>query len=120
LSGSARKWAGRYRAEGELGLRDRSSAPHRIPHRTSQQRVAATAAPRRLRFTGPDIAEVLGMPLSTVSGILQRIGMGKLGRLGLEPAVRYERTEPLLDRLSLDAHRRIEVEIRFGVSSGSN
>ncbi len=29
-----------------------------------------------------------------------------------------ELTEPLLDRLSLYAHRRIEVEIRFGLSSG--
>jgi len=90
----ARKWVGRYRAEGELGLRDRSSAPHQIPHRTSQQRVEAIAALRRLRFTGPEIAEVLDMSLSTVSGILQRIGMGKLGRLGLEPAVRYERERP--------------------------
>jgi len=90
----ARKWVGRYRAEGEAGLRDRSSAPHRIPHRTSEPRVAAIAALRRLRFTGPEIAEVLGMSLSTVSGILQRIGMGKLGRLGLEPAVRYERERP--------------------------
>ncbi len=90
----ARKWVGRYRAEGELGLRDRSSAPHRIPHRTSEQRVQAIAALRRLRFTGPEIAEVLGMALSTVSGILTRIGMGKLGRLGLEPAVRYERERP--------------------------
>src|SRR3954449_7925993 len=34
------------------------------------------------------------MPLSTVSGILARIGMGKLGRLGLEPAERYERKRP--------------------------
>jgi len=34
------------------------------------------------------------MPLSTVSGILTRVGMGKLGRLGLEPAVRYERSRP--------------------------
>src|ERR1035441_6670564 len=34
----AHKWVGRYRAEGELGLRDRSSAPHRIPHRASEQR----------------------------------------------------------------------------------
>ena len=34
------------------------------------------------------------MPLSTVSGILTRIGMGKLGRLGFEPAVRYERSRP--------------------------
>jgi transposase InsO family protein/transposase len=90
----ARKWVGRYRAEGELGLFDRSSAPCSIPHRTSEERVQAIAALRRLRFTGPEIAEILGMALSTVSGILTRIGMGKLGRLGLEPAVRYERERP--------------------------
>ena len=34
------------------------------------------------------------MALSTVSGILTRIGMGRLGRLGLEPAERYERDRP--------------------------
>jgi transposase InsO family protein len=34
------------------------------------------------------------MAVSTVSGILTRIGMGKLGRLGLEPARRYERERP--------------------------
>jgi transposase InsO family protein len=90
----ARKWVGRYRAEGERGLLDRSSAPRRIPHRTSEERVQAIAALRRLRFTGPEIAETLGMPLSTVSGVLLRVGMGKLGRLGLEPAVRYERERP--------------------------
>jgi transposase InsO family protein len=49
---------------------------------------------RRLRFTGPEIAETLGMALSTVSGVLLRVGMGKLGRLGMEPAVRYERERP--------------------------
>ena len=90
----ARKWVGRYRLEGELGLLDRSSAPASIPHRTSEQRVEAIAALRRLRFTGPEIAETLGMALSTVSGILTRIGMGRLGRLGLEQAVRYERERP--------------------------
>jgi hypothetical protein len=52
------------------------------------------SALRRLRMTGAEIAECLGMPLSTVSGILARIGMGKLGRLGMEPAVRYERERP--------------------------
>ena len=56
----ARKWVARYRVEGEAGLLDRSSAPHRIPHRTSEQRVHAIAALRRLRFTGPEIAESLG------------------------------------------------------------
>ena len=90
----ARKWVGRYRAEGELGLLDRSSAPRSIPHRTSEERVQAIAALRRLRFTGPEIAELLGMALATVSGILTRIGLGKLGRLGLEPARRYERQRP--------------------------
>jgi len=90
----ARKWVGRYLCEGELGLLDRSSAPLLIPHRTSEHRIEAIAALRRLRFTGPEIAECLGMALSTVSGILTRIGMGKLGRLGLEPAQRYERLRP--------------------------
>jgi transposase InsO family protein len=90
----ARKWVGRYRAEGELGLLDHSSAPRSIPHRTNVGRMQAIAALRRVRFTGPEIAELLGMALSTVSGILTRIGMGKLGRLGLEPARRYERQRP--------------------------
>jgi transposase InsO family protein len=90
----ARKWVGRYRTEGEVGLLDRSSAPGSIPHRTGEERVQAIAALRRLRFTGPEIAETLGMALSTVSGILTRIGMGKLGRHGLEPARRYERERP--------------------------
>jgi hypothetical protein len=34
---------------------------------------------------------LLDRPPSTISGVLTRIGMGKLGRLGMEPAVRYER-----------------------------
>ena len=90
----ARKWVGRYRTEGEPGLLDRSSAPSSIPHRTDEERIQAIAALRRLRFTGPEIAETLGMALSTVSGILTRIGLGKLGRVGLEPAQRYERARP--------------------------
>jgi transposase InsO family protein len=91
---TAAKWVRRYRAEGELGLLDRSSAPRRVANRTDERRLEAIAALRRLRFTGPEIAEVLGMALSTVSGVLTRIGMGKLGRLGLEPAQRYERGRP--------------------------
>jgi transposase InsO family protein len=88
------KWVSRARQEGASGLLDRSSAPHRVVNRTSEETVAAIAALRRLRMTGPEIAEVLGRPLSTISGILTRIGMGRLGRLGMEPAVRYERARP--------------------------
>jgi transposase InsO family protein len=90
----ARKWVCRYRLEGELGLRDRSSAPRRVANRTAPDRVEAIARLRCLRFTAAEIAETLGMALSTVSGILTRSGMGRLGRLGLEPAVRYERSRP--------------------------
>ncbi len=93
-SNTCGKWVARYRASGESGLLDRSSAPVEVANRTDERRVAAIAALRRLRFTGPEIAEVLEMPLSTVSGILTRIGMGRLGRLGLEPAERYEREKP--------------------------
>jgi transposase InsO family protein len=90
----ARKWVARYRLEGVGGLCDRSSAPRCVANRTCAQRVDAILALRRLRFTAAEIAEAFGMALSTVSGILTRSGMGKLGRLGLEQPVRYERSRP--------------------------
>ena len=88
------KWVSRYRASSECGLLDRSSAPQTVANRTDERAIQTIAALRRLRFTGPEIAELLDRPLSTISGILTRIGMGKLGRLGLEPAQRYERARP--------------------------
>jgi transposase InsO family protein len=91
---TARKWLARYRREGRGGLGDRSSAPAIVANRTEERRVEAIAALRRLRMTGAEIAEVLSMAHSTVSGILTKIGMGKLGRLGLEAAQRYERERP--------------------------
>ncbi len=91
---TARKWLDRYRREGPAGLLDRSSAPATVANRTQERRVEAIAALRRLRMTAAEIAEVLCMAHSTVSGILTKIGMGKLGRLGLEPAQRYERERP--------------------------
>jgi transposase InsO family protein len=90
----ARKWVGRYRLEGRSGLCDRSSAPRRVANRTAPERVEAIVKLRRLRFTAAEIAETLGMALSTVSGILTRIGLGKLGRIGFEQPVRYERSRP--------------------------
>ncbi len=91
---TASKWVRRFRVEAQAGLLDRSSAPLVVANRSDEQLVAAIAALRRLRFTGPEIAEVLARPVSTVSGILTRIGMGRLGRLGLEAPERYERTVP--------------------------
>jgi transposase InsO family protein len=91
---TARKWLARYRREGHDGLLDRCSAPVTVANRTEERRVEAIAALRRLRMTAAEIAEVLCMAHSTVSGILTKIAMGKLGRLGLELAVRYERERP--------------------------
>jgi hypothetical protein len=89
----ARKWVGRYRA-GDAVLADRSSAPRRVANRTPADRVAAVVKLRRLRMTAAEIAETLAMPLSTVSGILTRHGLGRLGRVGLEQPRRYERSRP--------------------------
>jgi transposase len=61
------KWVGRYRAEGDAGLVDRSSAPRSVPHRTNDERLGVIVALRKLRLTGQDIALALGMPASTVS-----------------------------------------------------
>jgi len=92
---TCRKWVTRYRAEGEPGLHDRSSAPKSIPHRTPEELVDAIAALRRLRMTGAEIAFCLAMALSTVSAVLTRIGLGKLSRLEPpEPPNRDERRHP--------------------------
>jgi len=89
------KWLVRFRADGVDGLLDRSSAPERVPLRTPEERVELVAALRRLRMTAAEIAETLAMPLSTVSAVLTRIGLGKLSRLEpAEPANRYERKRP--------------------------
>jgi transposase InsO family protein/transposase-like protein len=89
------KWVDRYRAGGQGGLVDRPSTPKRVPLRTPEERVEVIAALRRIRMTGAEIAECLGMALSTVSGILMRIGLGKLSRLEPpEPPNCYERKRP--------------------------
>src|SRR5207237_7303808 len=84
---------GRYRA-GDRRLLDRSSAPRRVANRTAAERIEVIVKLRRLRMTAAEIAETLAMPSSTVSGILTRLGLGRLGRLGLEQPLRYERSRP--------------------------
>ena len=92
---TARKWVDRYREDGEAGLLDRPSTPGRVWNRTDEPRTQLIASLRRLRMTGPEIAEVLTMPTSTVSAVLERIGLGKLSRLEPpEPANRYEKSRP--------------------------
>jgi transposase InsO family protein len=92
---TARRWLARWRAEGPAGLLDRSSAPHRIPHKTPPERVREIVRLRRLRMTAAQIAVGLQMALSTVSAVLKRVGLGKRSRLEPpEPPNRYERRTP--------------------------
>src|SRR3954464_10759367 len=60
---ACRKWVDRFRAEGEAGLLDRSSAPHSVPHRTPDELVEVIVRLRRLRMTGAEIAFCLAMAL---------------------------------------------------------
>jgi len=89
------RWLARFRDHGEAGLIDRPSVARHQPRKTPPDRVSAICALRRLHMTASEIAECLSMPLSTVSAVLGREGLGKRSRLAaLEPANRYERRRP--------------------------
>ena len=86
------RWLARFREHGEAGLVDRPPVARHQPRKTPPDRVSAICALRRLQMTASEIAEVLSMPLSTVSAVLLREGLGKRSRLApLEPPNRYER-----------------------------
>ena len=90
---TARKWV--RRARGGESLEDRSSRPGRSPSRLPKHLVEAIGALRRLWMTAAEIAEILRLPLSTVSLWLKRVGLGKRSRLAPpEPSNRYERRHP--------------------------
>ena len=90
---TARKWVRRARS-GEP-LEDRCSRPRRSPARLAKHLVEAIETLRRLWMTAAEIAEILGLALSTVSLWLKRIGLGKRSRLAPpEPPNRYERRHP--------------------------
>jgi len=86
------KWVRRYQGEGQQGLQDRSSAPHRRPRKTRapiERRIEKLR--RRRRLTGRAIARILKMAVSTVSAVLRRLGLGRLKHLEpKKPALRYE------------------------------
>src|SRR6202161_2751784 len=92
---TVRKWVDRYRREGLVGLRDRSSRPHRLHRPTPQTVVDEVAALRRQRCTGKQIAAQVGVSPATVSRILRRLGLNRLSALEpVAPIRRYEREHP--------------------------
>ena len=92
---TARKWLGRYLAEGESGLRDRSSRPTRSPRSIRPDRALAIVELRRRRLTQARIAQAFGVSKSTVGRVLKRAGLSRLSDLDpAEPIVRYEHEHP--------------------------
>ena len=94
---TAHKWVRRYRAEGEAGLQDRSSRPRRRPHALPPRRVQAVLKKRTTLKRGPHhLASVLGMPRSTVYGVLRRHGVSRLDHTDRPTGapIRYEKDRP--------------------------
>jgi transposase len=95
---TARKWAERYRTEGQAGMADRSSRPHHSPNRTPQPVVRQIATTRWRHRLGPvQIAARLGLPASTVHAVLTRCRINRLSRIDRvtgEPLRRYEHDHP--------------------------
>jgi transposase InsO family protein len=101
----ASRWVARFDAEGEAGLWDRSSRPHRMPTRTSPEVEAMVLAARREHRRGQDwLGPELGMPARTVSRILRRHQVPRLAmcdpmtgeviRATKTTTRRYERDRP--------------------------
>ena len=93
---TAHKWLQRFDFEGSGGLEDRSSRPRRIPFRTPPATVRRIEQLRRRRLTAWEIAGRLRVPPSTVSKVLQALGLGRLWRVeeAKAPPRRYEHERP--------------------------
>lgn len=92
--GTVYKWLRRFATEGWPGLTDRSSRPRRSPRQTPPAAVQRILRLRTRRLTGPEIAEQLALPPSTVGRVLQRLGMGRLKGPGPTAGPRYQRETP--------------------------
>jgi transposase InsO family protein len=104
------KWRKRWREEGEAGMLDRSSRPRHCPARTPRQRERNVVRLRRCKLTNFAIAQRLNLPLSTVSAISRRHGLGRLSALEpARPVVRYEWAAPG-DMVHLDTKKLARIE----------
>jgi transposase InsO family protein len=95
---TAKKWTDRFRAEGEIGMIDRSSRPHLSPTKTSPQVLRRIVDLRWRKRLGPvQIASQLAVPASTVHAVLTRCRINRLSyidRVTGEPLRRYEHAHP--------------------------
>ncbi|MER8428710.1 IS481 family transposase, partial [Mesorhizobium sp. M1403] len=89
------RWVERYKAEGRVGMVDRSSRPAHMPQATAASTAERIVALRRQRWTGSHIAHEVGVSPATVSRVLKRAGLSRLSDIEpAEPIRRYEREHP--------------------------
>ncbi len=92
------KWWRRWCAEGDAGLWDRSSRPHRSPTRTARGVEERVCRLRRSKRWGPVMISLhTGVPSSTVWKILARHGVNRLTWMDRPTGRvirRYERDHP--------------------------
>ena len=92
---TVRKWVGRYLAEGQDGLRDRSSRPAVSPRSIDANKALTIIELRKKRMTQARIAEYMGVSKATVSRILKLAGMSQMRDLEPAPIIqRYEHAHP--------------------------
>jgi transposase InsO family protein len=92
---TARKWLGRYLANGAAGLLDKSSRPEKSPRAIEPHVALAIVELRRKLFLQARIASYMGVSRATVSRVLRRAGLSRLSDLGPQELVqRYEREHP--------------------------
>jgi transposase InsO family protein len=107
---TARKWLGRFLAENEHALKDKSSRPARSPRAISPATALAIVELRQRRLTQARIAQGLGVSIATVSRVLARAGLSKLSDLDpKEPVQRYEHAAPG-DMLHIDIKKLGRIE----------
>jgi transposase InsO family protein len=93
---TAHKWVQRFLREGETGLLDRSSRPRRSPRKLPASREELVVHLRRQhRLTAQALAELTGIPRSTLGRVLRRHRLSRARDLEPKPPViRYERQAP--------------------------
>ena len=96
---TVRKWRDRFLDEGEAGLQDRSSRPHKSPNQTpTTQRAEVVRLRQQHRWGAHHIGHEMSMAASTVQAILRSEGLGRLDTgdraSAPEPIKRYQRDKP--------------------------
>jgi transposase InsO family protein len=99
---TAAKWVARFQMAGIGGLLDRSSRPHRSPHRLAESLSSRAIELRRGHMPGYEIARRTGLSPASVSRILRQARLSRWRDLNPPPpVVRYEHPRPG-DLLHLD------------------